>query len=103
MRTEERAKAGPSTTLRSGRDDNSFARSGLFLEYIGKSHNKIVIPTEVVMGLQPTQGDENPREAPVSNQRSNLREAPPSDLSSRPERSEVEGSAVLSPLIDFAR
>ena len=65
MRTEERAKVGPSTTLRSGRDDNSFARSGLFLEDIGKSHNKIVIPTEVVMGLQPTQGDENRREAPV--------------------------------------
>jgi hypothetical protein len=45
------------------------------------------------MGLRPTQGDE--KRLPFSNYSS--LEAPPSPLSSRPERIEVEGSAVSGP------
>ena len=38
--------AGPSTTLRSGRNDNFIRKEvEFFLEDIGNSHNKIVIPT----------------------------------------------------------
>ena len=44
VRTEEKAKAGPSATLRSGRDDNSFVRRWSFFEDMGQLHNKIVIP-----------------------------------------------------------
>ena len=56
VRTAERAKAGPSTALRSGRDDNSFARKRGFPSWI--QVNRIT------------------------------------KLSSRPERSAVEGPAL---------
>jgi hypothetical protein len=43
----------------------------------------VPVSTEVLMGLRPTQGDEKRREAPVPTSDRILREAPPSDLSSR--------------------
>jgi hypothetical protein len=64
----------------------------------------LVIPTEVIMGLRPTQGDENRRETRSSlHQQSNIREAPPYDLSSRPKRSAVEGPAVRLSLQQLQR
>jgi hypothetical protein len=46
VRTGKKATADPSTTLRSGRDDNSFARKqGLSSRIWVNRTNKIVIPT----------------------------------------------------------
>jgi hypothetical protein len=47
------------------------------------------------MDLRPTEGDENRREAPVPTSDRILREAPPSDLSSRPKRSRISYFAKL--------
>src|ERR1700685_427403 len=47
-----KSTAGPSTSLRSGRDDNSYFGKGCWYP------RKIVIPTGGIMGLRSTQGDE---------------------------------------------
>src|SRR6202161_4224475 len=60
----------------------------------GSAALPFVISTGGVMGLRPTQGDE--KTGPV--QQPHSMEAPPSPLSSRPERSVVERSAVSAVL-----
>jgi hypothetical protein len=83
--------AGPSTALRSGRDDNSVARNR-FRRDDGCCSPTVLHGSVALLFVIPSEAE---RSAVLLNQQPMPTEASLSSLSSRPERSAMEGPAVL--------
>ena len=85
FRYQEKVTAGPSTPLRSGRDDNSLGSRRRSTTKLSSQPKRSVVEGPAV----------------TLNQQPQLTKAQPSPLSSQPERSVVEGPAVAPPPLDL--